>query len=328
MQMKFRHTAGKIVTTLTTALLLCVVSTGAIAAVLAEVTGFGSNPGNLGMFEYIPDDLHASSPLVVALHGCKQSASAYDNETGWTKLAEERRFALLLPEQKTANNQSRCFNWFEPGDIMRDQGEALSIKQMIDKMKADHNIDPSRIYVTGLSAGGGMTSVVLATYPEVFAGGAIIAGLPYKCAGGLTDALMCMFLGKNFSPSVWSGLVREATENYAGPWPKVSIWHGSQDFTVRPINATELMEQWTGVHGIDQVPDVQDTVKGYPHKIFEDASGNALVETFDITGMGHATPVDPGPGEDQCGAVAAWIFDANICSSFFIAKFWGLDETE
>lgn len=225
------------------------------------------------------------------------------------------------------NNSSLCFNWFAARHNERDQGEALSIKQMIDKMKADHNIDPSRIYITGLSAGGGMTSVMLATYPEVFAGGAIIAGLPYKCASGMNDALSCMFIGKNLSPSQWGNLVRSAAD-HAGPWPKISIWHGSQDFMVRPINATELMEQWTDVHGIDQVPDVQDTVKGYPHKVFEDASGNALVETFDVTGMSHATPVDPGSGEDQCGAVAAWIFDANICSSFFIAKFWGLGETE
>lgn len=304
-------------------LMLVLVAPSTFAASLSEVTAFGTNPGNLRMFESIPDNLQTDPPLVVALHGCTQTGSAYDDETGWTKFAEELGFALLLPEQKTANNQNTCFNWFEPGDIKRDQGEALSIKQMIDKMKADHAIDPKRIYVTGLSAGGGMTSVMLATYPDVLAGGAIIAGLPYECAHGLADAFGCLFWGKNLSPFLWARMVRNAT-NHPGPWPKVSIWQGSSDSTVKPINATELMEQWTGVHEIDQVPDEENVVNGHPHTVFEDAEGNALVETYLIKGMGHGTPIDSGLGPEQCGTAGPYILDVNVCSSFHIARFWGL----
>jgi poly(hydroxyalkanoate) depolymerase family esterase len=325
----------------------------ALAGTFEPVTEFGSNPGNLRMFKYLPDSLRSPAPLVVALHGCRQSASAYDNETGWTTLADRWGFALLLPEQKgppvlqpplqpssgfplptleygftlpllDVNNWLACFNWFEPGDIGRDQGEAASIKQMIDRMKTDHAIDPKRIFVTGLSAGGAMTAVMLATYPEVFAGGAIIAGLPYKCAISAGEAFSCMNPGKNLSPSEWGSRVRAAT-NHTGPWPRVSIWQGSSDFTVNPANATELLEQWTDVHSIDLVPEVNDTVQSYPHRLYKDTQGNALVETFSITGMGHGTPVDPGPGEAQCGVAAPFILDANICSSLHIAKFWGLD---
>ena len=122
----------------------------------------------------------ARRALVVVLHGCGQTAAAYDFGTGWSTLAKRYGFALLMPEQQGANNANTCFNWFNPGDVARGRGEAASIRQMVARMVADHKIDPRRIYVTGLSAGGAMTSVMLATYPEVFAGGAIIAGLPYR----------------------------------------------------------------------------------------------------------------------------------------------------
>jgi poly(hydroxyalkanoate) depolymerase family esterase len=274
------------------------------------------------MFKYIPDNLQGGRPLVVALHGCKQRASAYDNETGWTRFADKLGFTLLLPEQKSENNSISCFNWFSSSHIDRDEGEALSIKQMIDKMKADHKSDPGRIYVTGLSAGGGMTSAMLATYPEIFAGGAIIAGLPYRCAGHLLEASPCMNPGKDRSPSQWGKLVRAAT-NHGGPWPKVSIWHGSADTTVVLMNASEIVDQWTNVHGIDRTPDVEDVVEGYPHKVFKDTTGKALVELYTITGMGHGTPVDPVA---QCGSAGPFILDAKICSSFYIVKFWGLSD--
>jgi poly(hydroxyalkanoate) depolymerase family esterase len=306
-------------------LLLGATITSTRAASLTGVTGFGSNPGALRMFKFVPDSLPANLPLVVALHGCNQSASNYDDETGWTKFAEESSFSLLLPEQQTINNPIRCFNWFLPGDIARNQGEALSIKQMIDKMKADHAIDVTQIYVTGLSAGGGMTSVMLATYPELFAGGAIIAGLPYRCANGSTEAFSCMNPGKNLTPSQWGGLVRNASP-HTGPWPKVSIWQGSADTTVVPMNATELVDQWTNVHGIDQTPDGQELVNGHPHQVFKDANSTVLVEAFTINGMRHGTPISPGSGEDQCGTPGPFVLDAGICSSFHIARFWGVLE--
>jgi poly(hydroxyalkanoate) depolymerase family esterase len=297
------------------------------AQTLTQVSGFGSNPGALAMYKYVPSGLPANAPLVVALHGCAQSASNYDAETGWVLLADRWKFALLLPEQNTSNNSSRCFNWFEAGDIARGGGEALSIKQMVDKMKTDHFSDPARIYVTGLSAGGAFTSVMLAAYPDVFAGGAIVAGVPYNCGTGLTSAFSCMNPGSDLSPAAWGNKVRAAS-SHTGPWPIVSIWHGDADTTVRPANANESMEQWTNVHGIDQTPEVSDTIGGYPHKVYQNASGTALVETWSITGMGHGTPVDPGTGERQCGTAGAYILDVDLCSSWYIGKFFGLDNSD
>jgi poly(hydroxyalkanoate) depolymerase family esterase len=307
---------------LTIASLLC-----APASAQTEVTGFGGNPGNLRMFKYVPPGLPANAPLVVAMHGCSQSAASYDAETGWQLLAQRWQFALLLPQQQSANNSSACFNWFEPGDIARGAGEPLSIKQMVDRMKADHGSDAARVYVTGLSAGGAMTAVMLATYPDVFAGGAIVAGLPYRCAISQSAAFGCLNPGSDLSPAQWGDKVRAAS-THAGPWPLLSIWHGDADFVVRPLNLTEILQQWTNVHGIDQTADVSDTVAGFPHRVYKDASGAARVETYLITGMGHGTPVDPGTGETQCGTAGAYILDANICSSYYIGRFWSLDNLD
>src|SRR5882757_2300932 len=146
---------------------------------LRETWNFGSNPGALRMFSYRPSNVSAGSALVVVLHGCTQTAGGYDLGAGWSTLADRFGFTLLLPEQQRSNNPNGCFNWFQPADIKRGHGEALSIRQMVEKMVSDFQIDPTRVFITGLSAGGAMTSVMLATYPDVFAGGAVVAGLPY-----------------------------------------------------------------------------------------------------------------------------------------------------
>jgi poly(hydroxyalkanoate) depolymerase family esterase len=181
------------------------------AAAPVKVTAFGSNPGGLRMFKYVPDQLPASAPLITVLHGCTQNARDFGANSGWIELADRLHVALLMPEQTAANNQRNCFNWFVTTENRRDRGEPLSIKQMVDKMKSDHPVDPKRVYVTGLSAGGAMTSVMLATYPDVFAGGGIVAGLPYGCANDSsalipTQALQCMSSGHPVSVPGPSGL--------------------------------------------------------------------------------------------------------------------------
>ncbi len=300
---------------------------------LNEVTGFGSNPGNLNMCTYVPDNLETSRPLVVALHGCKQQAADYDDETGWIEISEKYQFALLFPQQKEANNQNKCFNWFEPNDIEREKGESMSIRQMIEKMVVDAGIAPEKIYITGLSAGGGMAAVMLAVYPDIFAGGAIIAGIPYKCATNLGEALgecgVSLLPGqlvsmKDLSPDAWGNLVRNAS-SHNGSFPRVSIWQGTKDTTVNPADQQELVDQWTNVLGIDQIPDIEDTINGHEHKLYNNEQGDALVETVLISSMGHGTPIDPGEGDSQCGATGPFILDVGICSSFHIIEFWGLD---
>jgi poly(hydroxyalkanoate) depolymerase family esterase len=294
----------------------------AMAVLLTLVGPVADNPGNLGMVRYVPSGLPEGRPVVVALHGCTQTASAYGTGSGWQELADRLRFTVLMPEQKTANNVNRCFNWFERGDTTRGQGEAESIAQMVTQTVAATGADPSRVYVTGLSAGGAMTAVMLATYPELFAGGGVVAGIAYRCAASMIDAFSCMYPGKNQTPAALGTAVRSAS-SYTGPWPTVSVWQGSADYTVAPSNATELVEQWTNVHGIPATPTRTDTVAGYPHAVYE-SGGRTAVESYTITGMGHGQPVDPGTGAAQCGRAGAFILDVNVCAAYQMASAWHL----
>ncbi len=294
---------------------------------LFEVTSFGSNPGELRMFTYVPNNLPDSAPLVVLLHGGTQSAASYDQGSGWSRLADRYGFALLLPQQSERNNPLKCFNWFNPEDMVRDSGEALSIKQMVDRMVAEHNIDRQNIYVTGVSSGGAMTTIMLAAYPDIFAGGAIIAGLPYRAANDLQEGFACMFQGPNRSGQEWGNLVRSAS-SYQGQWPKVSIWHGDADGTVKPVNATEIVKQWANIHGLDETASIQVNVDGYLRQVWQNPDGEDLIECYTIAGMGHGVPVNPGNQEDQYGTAAPFFIDVGISSTYHIAKFWGLPEKQ
>ncbi|MFD5078462.1 alpha/beta hydrolase family esterase [Streptomyces sp. NPDC058371] len=296
----------------------------ASAASLQEVTGFGSNPGALKMFRYLPAGLPAGRPVVVALHGCTQNAAGYGTGSGWTELADRWGFSVVLPQQQTANNASSCFDWFQSGDIERGGGEAASVAQMVDRQLADVSGDASRVYVTGLSAGGGMTAVLMAAYPEKFAAGGVVAGLPYGCAQAAGSPYVCMYVGATQTPRQWGDRVRAARPGYTGPWPTLTVFQGSADTTVKPVNMTDLMKQWTDVHGADQTVDAADTGAGYPHQVFRDGGGRAVVETYGITGMGHGQPVDPGSGTGQCGTAGAYILDVNLCAAYRLGHAWGL----
>jgi feruloyl esterase len=175
---------------------------------LREIKDFGSNPGNLRLFDYTPRNLSRAPALVVALHGCTQTAAVYDHGSGWSTMADRYGFAVLFPEQQRANNPNNCFNWFLPSDARRGHGEALSIRQMIERIIKDHGVDRRRVSVVGLSAGGAMTSAMLATYPDLFAGGAIIAGLPYGCAANVQEAFETMAQGRERSAREWGDMIR------------------------------------------------------------------------------------------------------------------------
>lgn len=183
---------------------------------LKEVGAFGSNPGRLRASTYVPAELAKHPALVVVLHGCTQTAAGYDVGAGWSQLADRCGFVLLFPEQQRQNNPNLCFNWFSAEDNRRESGEALSIRQMIAAVANQHDIDPARIFVTGLSAGGAMASVMLATYPELFAGGAIIAGLPYGCADTIPEALGLMRGRGGPGEAELARLVRSASD-HGGP---------------------------------------------------------------------------------------------------------------
>jgi poly(hydroxyalkanoate) depolymerase family esterase len=277
------------------------------------------------MFSFVPGNLQQPPALVVVLHGCGQTAAGYDLGAGWSTLAKHYGFALLMPEQQSSNNANTCFNWFNPEDTARDSGEACSIRQMIARMVSDVGIDPHRIFVTGLSAGGAMTSVMLATYPEIFAAGAIIAGLPFGVATNVREALSGMFQSPSRPAAELGDLVRSASD-HKGPWPKLSVWHGSADRTVNPANADEIVKQWLDVHHLPAAPMSEADVDGYPRQVWWNADGETMVESYTITDMAHGTPVGIADNDERYGAQGAFLIEAGISSSYHIANFFGLTE--
>ncbi|QRX90502.1 PHB depolymerase family esterase [Streptomyces noursei] len=296
----------------------------AAAGGLQRVPDFGPNPGNLEMYQYVPAALPPGAPLVVALHGCTQSADDYYAHSGWPKYADRYGFALVLPQTGAVNNPLSCFSWFDSTKDTRGNGEAASVVQMVRHAVAQFGSDPHRVFVTGLSAGGGMTADLLADYPDVFAGGSIDAGLPAHCATSQVQASGCQLGAQNLTPAQWGDKVRSAHPGYAGPWPRVAIWQGTADFTVRPVNATELRDQWTDVWGIGQTPSSTRSLPGGTTETsYDDAGGRAAVRVYTISGMGHGLPVAPGSGADQCGTTGTYYLDA-ICSSSYTAQFFGL----
>jgi poly(hydroxyalkanoate) depolymerase family esterase len=293
---------------------------------LRELTGFGANPGNLRMFVYVPEDLPPKAPLVIALHGCTQTSAEYDHGTGWSSLADSLGFAVVYPQQQPANNPKNCFSWFLPGDIARGHGEALSIREMVEHAIATFAADRRKVFVTGLSAGGAMASVMLATYPEVFAGGAIVAGLPYGCASNVQQAFEAMFTEQGNAAQALGDRVRAASR-HRGPWPKISVWHGACDPIVKPSNGEDIIRQWINVHGLLEGPSQRKFIESYTHRVWSDANGETLIEAFSISGMAHGVPLATTAAQESCGSAGAFFLNVGISSTHHIARFWRLHES-
>ncbi|WP_353203857.1 PHB depolymerase family esterase [Sphingomonas sp.] len=290
---------------------------------LRALGDFGANPGTLSGWYHVSEGT-AAMPLVVVLHGCTQDAASYDRGSGWSDLAARFGFAVVFAEQSRANNPNGCFNWFVPGDTRRDAGEAASIRQMIAAMVDQYPIDPARIFITGLSAGGAMASVMLATYPELFRGGAIIAGLPFGAAATMSQALERMRGQGHLNDLAYATAVRTAS-SHRGPWPRVSVWLGDADHTVNPVNADRIVGQWRALHGVDGPPDVETVSGKLVRRAWHAPDGSVLIEEHRIAGMGHGTPVATH-GDTACGSAMPHMLDVGISSTWQIAHGWGLLE--
>lgn len=295
---------------------------------LTRVTGFGSNPGGLNMYSYLPTTLTAKPALVLALHGCTQSANDYYADSGWPKYADLYGFAVVFAEQPSGTGlTAKCFDWGDKSNDTRGNGQALSVYQMVQYAESHYNADPARVYITGLSAGGGMTADLLADYPDVFAAGAIDSGPPAQCTtAGITDSNCTSNNTNTKTPKQWGDLIRNSDPGYTGPWPRVQVWNGASDYLVKPVALDESRDGWTNVWGISQTPSSTQTLTGNTtEKIYNDTTGKPAVETFSIPNMGHGLAVHPGSALDNCGATGAYFLDY-ICSSYYSMKFFGLDD--
>lgn len=284
-------------------------------AALESVPSFGDNPGGLAMYVHAPASLRAGAPVIVALHGCTQNASAFAS-AGWNELADQIGFVVVYAEQSTSNDASRCFRWWDPAQTSREGGEPRSIKAMVDYARTKYGAKDA--FVTGLSAGGAMTTVMLATYPDVFRAGAVMSGLPYHCASSQSDAYTCMGGSKGLTAAALKSALPPAA--LANP-PRLAVWHGAADYLVRPQNATWLVQQWTGAHGLGDKPTATEKVGKATHDTYKDAQGVVQVESWLIDGMGHGVALDPKNG---CGTAGAFLLDESLCSARKAAEFFGV----
>jgi poly(hydroxyalkanoate) depolymerase family esterase len=295
-------------------------------ATLTAVSTFGSNPGALSMYEYVPASLPANQPLVVVLHGCTQTASSME-EAGWNALADQYQFAVLYPQQASANNPVECFNWAgeygDTADLVRGQGENQSIMSMIDTEIATHHVDTNRVYIVGFSAGAAMTAVLAATWPDRIAAAAVMSGVAYRCATSVTEAYSCQSPGVSKDPAAWGDLVRAAST--VGHFPRMQLWQGSSDTTVAPMNQGELMKQWTNVWGGSQTADENETLANSAGtRAAYKVAGQIVVETYTISGMSHAVVVGTDGAVACPGTAGSYFEDHKVCSTIRAAKFFGV----
>lgn len=293
---------------------------------LVEITNFGINKGNLEMYVYKPIDNDMEVPLVVVLHGCAQTATEMAEQSGWNTLADSNNFMVLYPQQKVENNLNKCFNWYENMDISKNDGESATIREMIQYAIQNYDIDPSKIFISGMSAGGAMTNVLLANYPDLFDSGAILSGIPFKAANDLTTAYAAMQGKIEKTNEEWVTSISNNNLNYDGEYPKVVIVHGIDDPFVNVKNAEIIEMQWKGIHKIETAPTITSEFNGNSDiaKTTYFKNNCPVIVKYEINNLGHAMAVDPGLEKQQGGNVARFSVDKNFHNTYWVAKFFEL----
>ena len=255
------------------------------AAYLART--FACEAGSRDYKVYVPSSAKVRArPLIVMLHGCTQNPDDFALGTGMNRLAEEHGFIVAYPGQPASANPSACWNWFSLAHQMRDQGEPSIIAGVTRAVIAEFSVDPARVYVAGLSAGGAMAAIMSATYPELYSAAGIHSGLPYGAAADLPSALAAM-RGASGPAAPAAGKSRRK-----GPQGRVRtiVFHGGNDRTVDPSNAEAILADLRA--GLaDHAHETHEGLAGgraYKRTVVTDARGVPHLERWAVEGLGHA----------------------------------------
>jgi poly(hydroxyalkanoate) depolymerase family esterase len=227
------------------------------------LASFANDSGTLAYKTYLPARGEGEPrPLVVMLHGCKQTPDDFAAGTRMNALADEMGFIVAYPEQGTAANAARCWNWCEPANQQRDAGEPSLIAGITREVIGRYNVDPRRVYIAGLSAGGAMAAIMGHTYPELYAAIGIHSGLPYAAARDLPSALAAM---------------RNGGKSTSAAVPTI-VFHGDGDTTVHPRNGERVFTSQTVENG-------EESGRKYTRTV---SSAKPAVEHWLVHGAGHA----------------------------------------
>lgn len=235
---------------------------------------------------HVSDSSTAQRPLIVMLHGCTQGAADFAAGTNMNALARQAGALVLYPEQTPHANAQRCWNWFKPQHQERGRGEPEALAMLIRSIVAEHEVDGSRIYVAGLSAGGAMADILGRCYPDLVAAVGVHSGLPSGAASDLGSALSVMRQGA--APRADSGA--------AAPVPPTIVFHGDADATVHVRNATAIVEAVRAAHRDPSgaLPEANASEgsapagRRYTRTVYTDRDGGARAEYWRLHGAGHA----------------------------------------
>lgn len=268
---------------------------------------YSGSAGSRPYFVYTPANYSTGTPvpLVVMLHGCTQTPADFAAGTQMNALADTNQFLVVYPQQTSSNNQNQCWNFFDPSHQSRNGGEPAIIAEItktVMKNTARWNVDASRVYVTGLSAGAAMSAIMGATYPDLYAAIGVHSGLEYKAASNMTDAFTAMRQGGP-NPTTQGQAAYNAMGSYARVVPTI-VFQGTSDYTVYPVNGDQVIQQYmqtdklasnSAYNANFNSPSKTTTgqvsgTSGKSYTIYEwnDNNGNVVQEYWKINSMGHA----------------------------------------
>jgi poly(hydroxyalkanoate) depolymerase family esterase len=238
-----------------------------------RVGNFTSEAGNRPYKLFVPTTLASGAPLVVMLHGCTQSADDFAAGTRMNELAQAQGFLVAYPEQVSSANAQRCWNWFNPNDQRRDQGEAAIIAGLTKAVIAEFGADPSRVFVAGMSAGGAQAAVLGSTYPDLFAAIGVHSGLACGAAHDMMSAFSAMQQGRPGQGTLGVPAI---------------LFHGDRDNTVNPRNADSVAAQLAS--GGIETHETGTAAGGlsYTRLIRRGTDGKPLLEQWTVQNLGHA----------------------------------------
>jgi len=266
---------------------------------VTKVNDFNAGPTKLGMYIKVGKNLKTPAPIVVAVHHCQGSATGYSGETKYPSLADQHGFIVIFPNSKSGGG---CFDVASTASLTHNGGgDSQTIANMVKYAIEKHGGDEKRVFAVGTSSGAMMTNVLMGAYPDVFAAGSVYSGVPDGCffVQGSTATQdppgwsnSCAN-GQNIKTAAqWGDMVRGYYPNYTGTRPRMQIFHGTADSTLRYQNYQEQLKQWSNVFGLTISKNTTNTPKsGWTQSIYgEGTATTAKLVGYSANGVGHSVP--------------------------------------